>query len=475
MMRSLSASNIALACAASLVSSPVLATMSVHTDGLAGAGSLSVRALDASSGNPAVLAWDSSLMVRAVGSVEIQNDTYRWDDYRRWNGARWSDEDKEAILSRVEEDGIDARLAYGAQLPAVAFRSWALTTTSRRAVRAFVPREYAELVLRGNQVGEQVNLTSSTAEEMELTDIALSHGRTVLIRDRFSISGGANLHYLRAGDLRELVSIRGSLHTTEEVLDGEVIVESRTAEGGAGFAIDFGLAAKIGDRLAPRAEQSRASDREPSAAATGIASSPAATGSASSVVAGTTPTFEIGFVITSLVSSVRWDRDPRSHIDTASADSLTLNDVDGSDDLVEVQAHATKVPAFERSLARELGLSAGYTRRDVRFDGDIRVGLDDDPFVSTEPRLAIGASFLRWVSDAASRRKTVGVVPRCGVALGGIDGPVLAFGLGARVERFHFDLAYRNLGNFHLLLPKGIGIGLSVSYAPETEVRPSGQ
>ena len=70
--------------------------------GLAGAGSLLLHGVDAPFGNPATLSWDRTPAVRLAASTgAVLNDTYTLHDYSRWNGATWSEDDKEEIRSRI--------------------------------------------------------------------------------------------------------------------------------------------------------------------------------------------------------------------------------------------------------------------------------------------------------------------------------------------------------------------------------------
>jgi hypothetical protein len=396
--------------------------------GEAGAVSLSGRGVDAPWGNPATLAWDDDLYVRVVsGSGLIQNDTYTWHDYGRWNGSSWTEDDKREILGRVGQGGVHGRFETGLLTPAVAGSGWALTGRNVQAGELRLPREYVDLVLFGNQLGQSIDLPASTGEGLWFFDLAVSHGRTLGTWREFEISTGATLHWLRGFQYRELLRAGGSLTTDIDALDGELTAESRTSEGGTGWALDIGIAL-------------RSSDPEP---VPGM-SKPGIHGP-----------FEIGLALRDVAGSIRWSRSPRMHLDRAYADSVTLADAE-DEDPIETTSQAYPINAFTQSIPAETSLAAAMWVSEVRLELDWTQGFEAGPLSSTTPRFALGGSYRRWPW----------LTPRAGLAFGGVDGPVVAVGARLRFSLFDLDLAYQNVGGVDISLPKGIALGVALTLRP---------
>ena len=409
--------------------------------GEAGAASLSRRGTDAPWGNPAVLAWDDDLYVRVVsGTGLLQNDTYTWHDYGRWNGEHWSEDDKQEILDRIDEDGVRGRFETGVLTPGVAGSGWALTGRNVQAGEFRIPREYADLVLFGNRLGQTIDLPGSTAEGVWLFDLALSHARTVGQWREFEISAGATVHWLQGVQYDELLSASGSLTTDVDALDGELTVERRTAEGGPGYALDLGIAV-------------RSSDPDPSPGGA----------RPESARPGVHGPYELGLSFRDLIGSIRWNRTPRLHLDRASADSLTLADSE-QEDPIETTNQVTAIGPFTQSIPAEMTLAGAMWVSQYRLELDWTQGFRESPLTSTTPRLALGGSVLPWPW----------VTPRAGLAVGGSDGLVLALGAQLRFWVLDLDLAYQNVGGVDISLPKGVALGVALTVHPLGRRRPPG-
>ncbi|MCA9728892.1 MAG: hypothetical protein KC729_14470 [Candidatus Eisenbacteria bacterium] len=415
----------------------------------ADATSLSGLGVEAPFGNPATLAWDRSLCIGAgSAAAQVQNDTYDWDDYRRWNGARWSEADKREILSRIQDDHVHGRFETGLHLPAVAYAGWAVTTRSVQAAVLDVPRDYAELVLFGNRLGQNLLLPASTGEGVSFLDVAVSHGRRLASFGSFDLAGGVNAHWLQGGEIYELLETHGSLVTSIDVLDGEIVATSRTADGGHGTAFDLGIAL-LSRESSPQADARSGSRSESSTDETGTEHP------ADRILDGVHGPYEVGLTVRNIAGSIRWSKDPRTHIDRAAADSLTLEGT-GEGDLLETFSGSSRIGSFTRDLPLEVTTAVALWIAEARCEIDWTQGLGEGPLVTETARVALGTSFHHWSS----------VTPRAGLAIGGIDGPVLAGGLRLHFWRCSLDLAYQSLGSFHVFLPKGVGVGAALTIRP---------
>lgn len=382
--------------------------------GLAGAYSLRARGVEAPEWNPATLAWSPRLdwRIASVGA-RVQNNAFSVDEYNRWNGALWTDEDKEAILARIGE-AFEAAFRLSAEGPGVAWRRWAVTTAGRAAGSTTLPGEYAKLLLYGNDPDEVYDLGGGEGEGIAWTEVRLSHARPVgelrVSGLRLPVAAGASVKYLSGLAYGEFTRMEGSLETTSEGIFGRQVLIGRTAEGGAGIAVDVGLVA-----------------RGPNG-------------------------WSFSLAARNFPSMLRWSREPRRRTETARADSVTAGEAETDEDLLVTESTEEPIAPFTRALPAALILAAARTWDGWTVEGDLLQGLHSRAGSSTTPRLAAGASRSpwRWLEC------------RAGLALGGEDGPVLAVGTGLALWRVRLDLALATARSLDFSDPHGVTAGASL-------------
>lgn len=395
------------------------ASAQVASMGTAGAYTLQARGVEAPSWNAATLAWGPELRVGlfAVGG-SARNNSFSLKDYNGYNGSVWSEQDKREILDRIPGSTFDGRFAASVQTAGAARNGWAVTLESFAAGEARLGKDFARLLLFGNDPEVSFDLQGSDGEGLAWSEFRLSHGREVgafhlglLGEGAIPLALGASVKVLHGWGYGEVVQAAGGLTTSMDGISGRATVRARTAQGGDGFGLDLGAAART-----PRG-------------------------------------WDLAVGIHNALSLLSWNRETEQHMAEAYADSLSMDDLDEDEEgLVRDSTSSVSIPKFHRGLAPVLLLAAGRRIGRTYVETDLRQGISDGPGSSLSPRMSAGAShpLLSWL------------VIRGGLAVGGGDGMVWAGGLGFAVWKIRMDLAATSLGGGNPFSPKGVGGGLSL-------------
>lgn len=398
---------------------------SLDADGMAGASRLLPRP---GGSNPAAVA------IARGGWIEVAsfggsagNDRLSMRDYRRWNGATWSEEDKREILARFHHGTLSIH-ARGEMTPCAAGGAgWAIGLNAVAAARAEVPRPWAELALYGNAPGRRYRLDRLGGHAIAYSELSLT--RAWMLRESWlsqlarrlnfdplpdqGVAFGARLDLLRGWGFAEVTRSAGELITTLDAVNGHAEIRSTSSTGGIGVGLDFGLIARD------------------------------ARGWAVSLDARHLPAW------------IYWMSENEDHLSAVTADSLTL-DQSGEDDLIDQRTESHPVGNFRRALAPSIHLGVARRLERWHLEADLDQALAKSAETRTRPRGAIGASLL------ADRHLEI----RGGIALGGMEGAVLAAGVGTRWRRLAIDLGLQSTGSLAIFEPRGIGAGLRVTLGP---------
>ncbi|MCC7141291.1 MAG: hypothetical protein IT349_04245 [Candidatus Eisenbacteria bacterium] len=392
-----------------------------RADALGGAASLCATEPRLFEANPALLGTRRPLELRLFDTSALaMNDSYSLRDYQRWNGAAWSEADKAQILGRINDEEFNCAARGSGLAPELYLGRWGVGFRTVAAARGALPREWVELALYGNAPGRTYTLDGADAAAILYSELAGASARPLwrdptpdashLLR---SADLGLRLSLLRGWRLAEIETASGSLRTTIDAVEGNAIVQSRTAEGGTGVALDLGLSANL------------RSD------------------------------WTVGLEARRLPGWIWWHQRPERHRSTVTADSLTLEDA-GEDDLIDSRTDSRAIATFRGALAPSLRLAV--SRRHLRwtFEGDLERAWSNSAETNRTPRLALGARFL---ADEHLEWRT-------GITVGGVERVALAAGVGVRIRSVGFDLALQSVGSAHVFEQRGVGAALAVSLFP---------
>ena len=389
--------------------------------GMAGASSLLPEA-GCGLENPAnaALATGRWITPVAIGG-RFGNDSYTLRDYDRWNGSLWTDEDKQQLLSRIKGPSLEGEAA-GEAVFALGEQGTSIALRNIAAGKAEAPREWAELALYGNAPGRRYQLAGARGHAIAYSEVALNRAvlrgeswllpvirRLGLPVESRGIALGASIDLMRGWGFAEIARSEGMLLTTIDAVNGGGLVHSRTSEGGLGIGLDLGVVAR--------------SER-----------------------------WSAGLSTRHLPAWIWWNEQPRFHRSEVTADSLTLDD-SGEEDLIDQTTESRAIPGFRRALPAAIRLAVARRLERWHLELDLEQGLSRGAEVSTRTRGALGAAF------HAGRK----VELRGGLALGGVEGAVLAAGLGLTLGGARVDLCLQSIGSLEVFQPRGLGGGIALT------------
>jgi hypothetical protein len=382
----------------------------------AGAHSLQARGVDGSAWNPAVLAWDQRYELRFFSvNASARNNSFSIADYNRWNGGTWSESDKQEIISRIPESSLEGRCNAWACGPGFSLHRWAFSLENRAAGFLRAPREFARLVLNGNDPRESFDLGGAEGEGIAWSELRVSHARLVgrlpIGRGAGAVALGGSIRILRGWEYGAITDAAGGLSTSMDGISGDVSVAGRSAQGGSGFGLDLGAATRV-------------------------------TG------------WDFGLALRNLFTTIRWTDHARRDLHTATADNLELDSLDRAD-LVRTESRSEAIAPFRTGIPTELTLAAGRGLGGRAYvEADLDRGFAEGAGVSDRTRLDLG---LRWPIMRA-------VQPRMGLSFGGADGTVCSAGLGLRWWKMRLDLTAASSGGLSSSA-KGVSGGCSFGVA----------
>lgn len=393
-----------------LAAVPALAQSPVRAWGMGGAGAAAAQGLEAVVYNPANLAFsDGSSVGLAGAAVAVQNNALSLDRYNEITGAHLDAAAKAQLLSDIPENGLSLDADVRASALGFQFGSFALTAGAVGTGHGNLDKDYFDVVLHGNPVGQTVDFSNTWGEGCALGTATASFGTRLLSLGGASLGAGVNVRYLHGIYEMHVASAGGSLTTGMEEITADAHVTTMSAEGGRGYGLDVGLALRTPGGLT------------------------------------------VGLTLENAQSSIEWDRNVEYRefrLDAADVNLLN-SDLDASvsdaDTTYAGQAYTTALP-------RQARLGAAAKVGAFMLAADYIQGFEDRGLTSTEPRVAAG---LEWQLGFLQ--------PRLGAATGGVQGDSASAGLGLKLGFWRIDAAAVTRGGVKVGDTKGLGVAVASS------------
>ncbi len=379
------------AVAVSLVTSPCFGQSPLELS-TAGASLALSRGVEAIFANPAHLGLKDRASVEcrlvSVGGG-VHSNAFSLDDYRRYNGATFTTDDKDAILAKVPGEGW--ALSGEGSVSALALRagSWGFAVQGLGTGRGRVDRDAVKLALYGNAAQPAWNFDNSLAEGMGSAEASLSYGRTVAHAAGGPISVGMTASYVRGLYLARAGDVSADLLTSTDGLTGQAYGQLVTSTGGSGVAVGLGAA------------------WQPSAQ------------------------WLVSLSCDNLYHNVRWTRNVERTQYHLTFDELTVDNFD--DSLWQSDKTTEKLSNFNQGLPPRLRAGAAWDLGATRFGVEGSVWTRGQFGRSTTPQLA-----------AACEHTLLRFLPvRAGVSVGGASEWGVGAGAGLLLGGFHWDFGFR--------------------------------
>jgi len=396
---------------AALAPAPVLAQGAVRAWGMGGANTAGARGLEAVEYNPANLAFSSGTSIGLAGAaVDVHNNSISLDRYNEITGAYLDQADKERLMADIPDDGFRLDADVRASVFGVQTGPFALSFGAMGAGQGNLDKDYFDLVLFGNQMGETVDFSNTWGEGYAIGTASLSYGGVLYGGDHSRLSFGLNVRYLHGIYEMHVDEAYGSMSTSMEEISGEAFVSSRSAEGGQGYGLDLGFALQ-----APRG-------------------------------------WTLGLVLDNLYTSINWNQNVEVQQFSVSANDVNML----ADDLDAAVADTDTTFAgasYSTSLPRRVRLGAGNRLGSFQVSMDYIQGFENRGTTSTTPQFNAGTEW--WLTGI--------VQPRFGISLGGAAGNGVSAGLGLRFGFWRIDLAAVSRSGLMPGDSKGVGLAVGTS------------
>ncbi len=392
---------------------PAAAQGHVRAMGMGGAHTAAARGLDAVDWNPANLAIDGdrgpSLGLASV-SLDLNNNAFSLAAYNRYSGAVLTEADKDKILRDIPDEGFLLDADVNASVLGFCSGPFALTFQGLAGGAGIMDKDFFELVLLGNEIGQSFAFDETDGEAWAVGAATLSWASPVLTRRAYRLSLGVNARYLYGLYDFTVEEAGGGLVADLDGVRGEAKASLLSSQGGRGYAVDAGLSLQL-----PRG-------------------------------------WNVGLAVSNATSHLTWDKEVERRLWSVAGDSLTAT----TDD---IDAHITETDttyaasAYSRTLPTVLRLGAAKRYGALLVAADVSRGLESRPGLSDALALDMGLEL----------RLTSWFVPRLGIGFGG-DVPRSAAGLGLGLGPVRWDLAVANRGKIIPDDTKGLafasGLGL---------------
>lgn len=410
--------------------------------GMAGAYTALARGTEAIYWNPANLAlrgspkWSmpSALPIGAFNLV-LENNSFSVSDYNKYNGEFIDDGASADLLGKIPAEGLKLNTDLGLALPILSGMAfpmpWGLSSAVAFNVRVGLegemPRDWMRLMLRGNELGEDLDIASWDGSGWALGVFNWSFAKPWMparAKPYFSEFTVGTTFKVLGGAYSEILESDGGFVTQPDGIDMDAYAIAQGG-GGWGLGFDLGVAGVTKDRKTT-----------------------------------------VGASLVNFLDYTSWSISPRADSVFARADDLRVTSFTGTDDFTEIFDNRRDAdgdvifheelssPSFQKSLPAMLRLGGAHALNPhltlaANYDQAFSSGFG----ITATPRLAVAAEYrlVDWFPT------------RLGLSVGGRPGMMSSLGMGlgpftaGPVEIAALELSYANRGGFIPGLAKGFG------------------
>ncbi|PID81950.1 hypothetical protein CSA17_02355 [bacterium DOLJORAL78_65_58] len=388
-----------------------MAQNAVRSWGMGGAGVATARGLEAVDFNPANLAFSSGFSLGlASAAVDVRNNAIGLERYNEITGAHLDHADKERLLGDIPAEGFKLDADMRASALGLQLGNFAMTVGAVGAGSGNLDKDYFDLVLFGNQMGETVDFSGTDGEGYAVGQAAFSYGGVLHENEAMSLGYGLSAKYLHGIYEMHVQDAYGSMSTSREEINGEAFVSTLSSQGGAGWGVDLGLALQMGNG------------------------------------------WSLGASVENLYATMQWDNNVEAREFRVSAREINALNGDRDNSIVDSDTTLT-ADAYSSNLPAKLRLGAANRFGPLMVALDYTQGFEDRGTASTTPRFHLGGEL--W-SDGL-------VQPRFGLSAGGVAGTGASAGLGLRLGVWKVDMAVLSRGELDPNKTKGLAFAAGSS------------
>jgi hypothetical protein len=382
--------------------------------GMAGAYTAVSKGAESVFFNPANLGFstrsEKTLNLFSFG-ININNNSFNWGDYTKYNGKFLTAEDKQDILDQIPAEGFNFKLDADISALSFSWGNFAFTLSGGGSSDLLLPKDPIQFLFFGNELNDTLLIENSNGEAYASWDIGLSYGRSILKKNDKELFCGANLKYQRGIIYQKVKKTEGELFILETGINGEGDFKVKSAEGGKGYALDVGLAMKY------------KSD------------------------------WTFGISLFDLFNQINWNKKTEERGYQFRIDSLLAENFD-TDSLVTELSYTKEISPFTTKTPILMRLGMAHQSKNLLWAFDLERGLGEGMGVSRKTKVSLGIDYrvLNWLDILG------------GLSIGGKDGITLANGLGFRVGNYHLDLSMANHKGLWPTKSKGVYLAISSGF-----------
>ena len=344
--------------------------------------------------------------------VNVDNNSFNWGHYTKYNGKFLTAEDKQNILDLIPAQGFNLKL--DADISALSFAWWnfAFTFSCEGSSDLLLPKDPIQLLFFGNELNDTILIENSDGEAYASWDLGFSYGRSILKRAEKELFCGGNLRYQRGLIYQKVQKMEGELFTLETGINGDGDFAVRSAKGGRGYALDLGLAIKYKNSW----------------------------------------TFGISFF--NLLNQIKWAQKTEVRGYQVRIDSLLAENFD-VDSLVTELSYTQKIDPFVTRMPTVMRLGAAHQGKRFLWALDLEQGFKEDLGVSKKIKASLGTEYriLSWLDILG------------GISVGGREGTTLANGVRLNAENSYLDIGMANHKGLWPTKSKGVCLAISSGFS----------
>jgi hypothetical protein len=383
----------------------------VRAWGMGGANTAASRGLGSVEYNPANLAFSSGTHIGlASASLNVQNNALSLDRYNEITGSHLDQTAKTALLADIPQDGFRLDADMRASALGVQTGNFAVSFNAFGAGQGNLDKDYFDLVLFGNQLGQTVDFSNTWGEGYAVGSATFSIGHVVSEGEKGQLSVGVNARYLQGIYEMHVEDAHGSLSTSMTEISGEAFVSTLSSDSGQGMGVDLGLGLQ------------------------------------------TPGGWTFGLVMDNLYTKLTWSGNVEANEFRVTAADINVFNENIDSAVADTDTTFAGDP-YETNLPRRVRLGASRVSGPAAWAVDYVQGFEDRGNASKSPQFNAGVEF--W--------PTGHVQPRLGGTLGGAIGSGVSAGLGLRLGPWHLDLAAVSRGDINPNQTKGVGFAAGSS------------
>ncbi|UCB53102.1 MAG: conjugal transfer protein TraF [Candidatus Zixiibacteriota bacterium] len=379
--------------------------------GMGGAYTQIARGAEAAFWNPANLGLakksEINLTILSLG-VNAGNNSLTLGQYNRYNGSFLTSEDKQTILNSIPDDGLNVSLDADILAFGISRGNLALFLCGRGTSDLMLPKDPIQVLFFGNEINDTIVFSGSDAEAFASMDLGLSYGRSIRKTGDQEILLGITARYVRGLTYEKVNQAEGEIFTLETGVSGEGDFLVRSASGGWGYGLDFGLALEYKKNW----------------------------------------TFGLSFM--NLVNRIRWSKNTEQRVYQVQIDSLLAQDFDVDSMIIE-RSYTEAINPFSTRVPTSIHAGAAHRGERLLLSFDLEQGLSQGMGVTKKVRASLGAEYkLRTWLDL-----------RGGISVGGNKGVALSSGVGLNLGVYHLDIGMAVQRGLWPANSKGINLAIS--------------